>query len=737
MEHLELPFEFKEIQLTNLLIEKAIQFAQAISRGPYVKFIDCKQSENNDEVIYFDIEPEIGQLPTNDIQYQERLAVLFYKLDEKSPEVYALRKDFPFVMHLNAMNFEVPRCLCIYETSYDERRILWRANAFLEDIRTWLERTAQGDIHLDDQPLEPFLLGTLGNLILPPTLIKEKQLFVHGEIVQEKWFNLIATYSSPGKQETHTQYQCISITTSPQLHGYLKKSPTNLSELDELLKELGLDFTEGKLKSWLRGLALTNQSPIKDQKLVILLHVPKKRTLEGPVEATDCIAFLVFATVLEIAIATNTYAEHEKLIALVFPYESSEKKKTDKITSLPLRTYNQLNKLAAKKYSGIDSQVEDPLIGLIGVGALGSQVLETLSRMGFGTWKIIDKDWLLPHNLVRHALTQEYTSYSKSLAVAYKVNNLLSDSQHCQQLHEDYYNPGKPEVLYNHFNDVDIILDISASVAVARKLSADTKIACRRASLFCNPSGKDLVFLGEPLDRSIQLDHLEMQYYRIIWKMAGLNNHLMVNGKPLRYSAACRDITSAIKQENMVVLAGTGARAIRKYVTNKNGEIAVWQMKGSGAIEHYSFAPYAVKEKKVGNWTVCIDEHLKAKIVKARLEKLPNETGGVLIGTYDQVLKKLYVVDTILSPKDSLEHPNAYYRGIEGLEPKLKALGIFTGYNLQYIGEWHSHPNNCSVNQSEDDKKLFSWIKEHMHDLSLPGLMLIAGDNDQLGIYVD
>jgi tRNA A37 threonylcarbamoyladenosine dehydratase len=40
---------------------------------------------------------------------------------------------------------------------------------------------------------------------------------------------------------------------------------------------------------------------------------------------------------------------------------------------------------------------------LFGAGALGSQLMNNLSRAGFGRWTIVDNDKLLPHNLARNA----------------------------------------------------------------------------------------------------------------------------------------------------------------------------------------------------------------------------------------------------------------------------------------------------------------------------------------------
>lgn len=66
-----------------------------------------------------------------------------------------------------------------------------------------------------------------------------------------------------------------------------------------------------------------------------------------------------------------------------------------------------------------------------------------------------------------------------------------------------------------------------------------------------------------------------------------------------------------------------------------------------------------------------------------RKEKLPNETGGVLIGSYDFAHNICYIVDAIDSPSDSKEYPDAYIRGSNGLYEKVCKIENITIGNLR------------------------------------------------------
>ena len=57
-------------------------------------------------------------------------------------------------------------------------------------------------------------------------------------------------------------------------------------------------------------------------------------------------------------------------------------------------------------------------------------------------------------------------------------------------------------------------------------------------------------------------------------------------------------------------------------------------------------------------------EALLAKLSSLREPKLPNETGGVLLGSFDVERRILYIADALPSPPDSEEWPTLYIRGL-------------------------------------------------------------------------
>lgn len=125
-------------------------------------------------------------------------------------------------------------------------------------------------------------------------------------------------------------------------------------------------------------------------------------------------------------------------------------------------------------------------------------------------------------------------------------------------------------------------------------------------------------------------------------------------------------------------------------------------------------------------WNIKISPTLIEKLYTQRHASLPNETGGVLIGSYDFAHNICYIVDSIDSPSDSEEYPNAYIRGCKGLGDNISRIENITIGNLTYVGEWHSHPT-VSTQPSKDDLFLLSSIKNYTSSHGNPGCMLIVG----------
>jgi hypothetical protein len=94
----------------------------------------------------------------------------------------------------------------------------------------------------------------------------------------------------------------------------------------------------------------------------------------------------------------------------------------------------------------------------------------------------------------------------------------------------------------------------------------------------------------------------------------------------------------------------------------------------------------------------------------------------------------IYVYDTICAPNDSIETRFSFERGKEGIIAKYNNYRRITGNQIQYLGEWHSHPDGYSTNPSPLDEELFIYLSERLSQQGYPTLMTIIGNGDEYSL---
>ena len=711
----------------------------------FAKLVECRKN-GQAETVVLDVDVEVPQVRQHPIRSSERIAATFFDSDNVLPIVHALRSDFPQVPHLNLHIEEFPRNLCLYDERYEEISRRWTSARFVHRIREWLALTARGQLHQEDQPLEQILIDYVGHLVLPHSLLdaegKAQPLFVANirPVDNEKLF-LIAQSQSPDNRALDivaSVHRC-----PPQTHGVIHRRPTNLADLAVLVRGAGLDILaelRERLRNW-----LDKNKAVLDSRILLVIRFPKKRKDDGVVEAVDTWAFFLGDAAKEgelvgdlrirdLGVRIGLWDTQDNQVGLLLSPDTS--KSGDNVGLDVLNVSFELTRSMAAKLNG-NTAVDNVRIVSVGAGALGSQTALNLARSGFGTWTIIDHDRLMPHNIARHTLSGVFIGSNKAEAIAFVANTIVSDAELFSSLSVDVLSPGKQnEDVRTAFRNAEVILDMSTSLAVARKIACDVVSDARRISLFMTPSGHDLVLLAEDKNRTAPLDALEMQYYRAVANNQALAEHLQTSGQRSRYGQSCRDITSTLPQNLVGLHAAIGARAIRNAIADPGATVAIWRADDCGNVRRVDVTPAAVIHHRTQSWTVVTDEGLMEKLSTLREDRLPNETGGVLLGSFDLARMILYIVDALPSPPDSEEWPTLYIRGRKGLCQAVESLEEKTHGMLEYIGEWHSHPQGTRTAASCDDLMVFAWLTELMQADGLPAVMMIVGDYDRTSCYV-
>ena len=676
----------------------------------------CDELELDFEVVGL---PQYRLIPVRNIE-----PITIYISDAEILPIVTVRDDFPVVPHLNVHEDNVQKSLCYSDLGYHEIQHKLNGRWLLTCIENWFRKTSMNQLHRPDQPLEPFFPYVNNVIVWNGQLGKP---YFDKYIVEDREFGKLMYQSSDGNY-----FAVFSLPVPPDFSNLIHNMPQTLLELLHSFRN------RDTIRDWLKDLFSIVQDPKKyyryfrqerntllDCKVLINLVIPKQRVRGAEIETADLRSFVIDKSLKDILTDYGLSLNGSKL-------EPSKHTGGNgaNIAITPFIVHLAQSKLKCRCANLVDEADGEKHFSLVGVGAIGSHILNNCLRSGYGKWTIIDHDYFWPHNIGRHVLTSNDIGYSKVKSLEKVANHIQSDSD-LVAIASDVF--GKDNSVIVAFGQSDIILDASASIAVERHLALDVQSDARRISCFLNPQGTATIMLLESVDRSARLDLLEMQYYRELLKNEKYSDHMSLP-ETMIYSGTCRSISSRISQDNISLSAALCCKAIKLYTSNADGEIIIWTH-ATDSVEKESFMAEKWMTCEYDGWKVELSLSLLNEMQTDRRGALPNETGGVLIGAYDIARKRIYVVYQVRAPEDSISSPTSFIRGCANLPERLKYIHETTLDNLTYIGEWHSHPS-VNTQRSADDVKLHKAIVGYNRENCLPGCMMILG-TDNFSIFID
>jgi integrative and conjugative element protein (TIGR02256 family) len=103
-----------------------------------------------------------------------------------------------------------------------------------------------------------------------------------------------------------------------------------------------------------------------------------------------------------------------------------------------------------------------------------------------------------------------------------------------------------------------------------------------------------------------------------------------------------------------------------------------------------------------------------------------NETGGILIGTYNERHDCAHIMDVIPPPADSRRGRTWFARGVRGLQNLLNRL--WRTERSFYVGEWHFHPFAAPIPSDQDMKQMQTIAATAASRCPEPLLFILGGD---------
>jgi hypothetical protein len=378
-------------------------------------------------------------------------------------------------------------------------------------------------------------------------------------------------------------------------------------------------------------------------------------------------------------------------------------------------------------------QTRDKKIVVIGGGALGSEVCESLARSGTTHLELIDDDSFLPHNLARHTLGPQDIGEYKADALARKINSFY-EAEICRGIHEDFLSVSADEQR-RIVESVDCLVDCSASLGVQARLGDFMSANKPTISGFQIDGGRGTVLLYSPNAQCVEPAMLEAVLITKLHELPVITRWLEEHGTRVELGGGCSAISSIIPSS--VVKLGAGWLADRMLRMIESGN---WPKNPFIEVLEYDISRGDVRTRKINvnipftvvacGWKVFTTACTLAEIKEHAESALPNESGGVMIGRLDRQRKVAYITEAWKAPKDSSSTRTGFSRGLAGLKSKTAMLEKDTNEYLSYVGEWHSHPPRSGSALSSVDSKTAKRMAAELSNDRVPAVCLITDTQD-------
>lgn len=678
--------------------------------------------------------------PNNPVGLRRRewLALTFDAGADLPPDVRALRMDFPDTLHQNAPRGDEPRSLCLYELPWSTIERSWTPQTHLRQILRWLEKTADGTLHADDQTLEQLFFGTGEQVLVPASLTyastPDAQAFQLTQVHSEQGRTTLTIAPEGTASSGATGFDLLTISVGAVGHVPVRRPPNSLGLLEDQLQSWGTSLFPSLLEAvricGQHGLAPASaQAP---RRVLLLVRIP--RLIDGKLRRVDVRGFIVETDLARLGLALGALRQDNGQLCYSFQYLPPEQppavpesQRWREFALYPVDVRTRPDRTLARWLSGVP-EIDADFHGLLaGAGALGSTLAELWTREGWGQWDLVDHDLLEPHNPVRHLTRVRDAGRAKATLVRAHIDAVFDAA------------PGGAMAIVARANARDIaqldasigrarlLVDTTTTVDVPRDFSE--RDGPRVASAFLTPSGRGAVLLMEDAQRCYRAASLEAQYYRAVLTQPWGESHLD-GAAQVRTGAGCRDRSLILSHELIVLHAAQLARRIRLGAAQDLAQITVWTLDdGTGAVSVDTVTPAPTRNQPLMGWQVRWDDALEAQLHAARRTAFPAETGGVLVGVVDYKLRTIHLVDGWSAPGDSQADATGFTRGKENVLAQLEECHRRTHRMVSYVGEWHSHPPGHSNVPSTVDHILLGKLALQLSQDGAPALMVIVGEN--------
>ncbi|WP_084044597.1 hypothetical protein M728_005175 (plasmid) [Ensifer sp. WSM1721] len=385
---------------------------------------------------------------------------------------------------------------------------------------------------------------------------------------------------------------------------------------------------------------------------------------------------------------------------------------------------------------------------LIGAGSVGSKIALHLAREGRAPQMVVDNGSLLPHNFSRHGLLPRprgeslYDGKAQALinAIGLLGQRTLGNNRDAVALcslatkadRDRLWPPG-----------TRFVVDATGSPAVTDALCLPAVVSSRPRAIETSLMARGHIgYLSvEGPDSNPNLQDIAAEAYRIIAANENLRTPIFGSlGDRIPLGQGCSTITAQMSDSTLSAtipaMSMTLSEFLREGLLTEAGEIFIGVVEPNLLGQTWardSVRPFTI----VGGNTetapvVRISANVVDTIDRAIAERAGVETGGVLMGRYNETTNSFHIVDTLPPPADSQFSASLFLLGIDGLAEAIRSYVERANGTIFALGTWHNHLLDSPASRTD----LISGL-EMAFAQTFPALLLIRTPLVFRGLVID
>ena len=372
-------------------------------------------------------------------------------------------------------------------------------------------------------------------------------------------------------------------------------------------------------------------------------------------------------------------------------------------------------------------------------------------RAGVKSLKLYDNQHVTPGILVRQNYTEADIKMYKTVALKNRLTAIaphINVTAHTVNLITDTLQQPDWD------QDVDVIIDATASLHVRSKLEAILKDQQRtapiaammvsgraqHAAMVLSPVG----YNGGPLDLFRRLGLSAMnRYWLKPWVRAFWSSE---TDEPIRQpEPGCSDPTFIASHADIAGLASRMLNVLAAKLAS-GGDHAMGclftNQTANGRDHFFRYRPDILVNDRGIEFRISASawRDIRGWIrAGARIRSDKDETGGLLFGQYDEVLGVAWITCVSGPPKDSSFSAEGFICGIEGTQQLCADYQNRSHRVVQFLGTWHSHPVSPAKPSNTDYAGIAAIFAENPTH-GAHQIMIIVGyashSNAEIGAYL-